>query len=185
MCSREKPDSKICLLVIAEFLYFAVNIIILPAVFCLCHVNVFNCGTLTDFLQLLPLPNTVPNLCIYITWAESLEASFQSFWKWVTGVEFMKLLLIKCLCVLAKFYSALTSVSFHVHFKMLFLFSCPSKWANIREDAWLGSGHSHHKKEDTTEGHFSVGESFSFGLVLLHWSNVLALKAWYIWSLGL
>lgn len=41
------------------------------------------------------------------------------------------------------------------------------------------------KKKDTAEEHFSVGNSFSFGLVLLHWSNVLALKEWYMWSLGL
>lgn len=39
----------------------------------------------------------------------------------------------------------------------------------------LGPGHSHQKK-DTTEGHFSVGEPFSIGLVLVHWSNALTLR---------
>lgn len=77
MYSGEKPGSKIWLLVTAKFLNFAVSIII-PAVFYLCNVNIFNCGNLTRFLQLLPLPNAVPRLCIYTTWVEWLEASFQT-----------------------------------------------------------------------------------------------------------
>lgn len=57
----------------------------MPLIFCLCNVNVFNCGTLREFLKLLPIPNVVPNLCIYITRAvisqNYMRSVFKSLWK--------------------------------------------------------------------------------------------------------
>lgn len=178
----------IWLLIVLEFSSFAVNIFISLATFCLCKLNVFNCAILREFLKLLPIPNVVRNLCMYITRAviisqNDLRPVFKSLWKWTTGVEFKRLLLIKCLCVLGKFYPALTSVSFLVHFKTLLFFSCTDEWAKVREDAWLRALSPWKRRH--AEGHFSVGESFSIGLVLVHWSNVLTLEECYIWSLGL
>lgn len=127
MCSREKPRSKIWLQVIAVFLNFAVSIIIPPAFFSLCSVNTFYCGTLTEFLQLLPLPNTAPNLCIYITRAESLEAGFplpleMSHWCRIHETPANQ----KSLCT-GRSFAAFPGLSFHVHFQVLLFFSCPKK----------------------------------------------------------
>lgn len=160
MCSREKPSSKIWLQVIAMFLNFAVSLIIPPAFFSLCSVNTFNCGTLTEFLQLLPVPNTIPNLCIYITRAELLEASFplpleMSHWCRIHEAPANQM----SLCT-GKGFAAFSGVSFHVHFQVL-LFSCPKKWPNIREGAWLGPGHSHHKKTKVSQRGISQWESHS------------------------
>lgn len=159
MCSREKPSSKIWLQVIAVFLNFAVSIIMPPAFFSLCSVNTFNCGTLTEFLQLLPIPNTVLDLCIYITQAEWLEGSFllpleMSHWCRIHEAPANQM----SLCT-GKSFAAFTGVSFHVHFQVLLFFSCPKKWPNIREGAWLGPGHSHHKQTKVPQRGISQWES--------------------------
>lgn len=139
--------------------------------FSLCSVNVFNCGTLTEFLQLLPVPNTMPNLCIYITQAELLEASFplpleMSHWCRTHEAPANQM----PLCT-GKGLAAFTGVSFHVHFRCCSS-SCVLKSAQTSGKVLvLAPGTLTTKNQGTTEGHFSV-QSFSFGLFLLHCSNV-------------